>query len=235
MSSGQLLHQSGPHEKQTSPTYRRYTFWIQDNAVQFLVAPRHGQTSWFPTRQISTRTVEVQRWFGHRLAFANLCWPHCTTKACFPFGEFIRANSEKSNVIGWQQTLTPPSPNHIRVLLIRAKKSRSGKRLRDLSSGRAAGLPNRPDKFLFDNVQLLPKNLNTYDKIQYNYATFHHNFIESPISNEITISLLNDRFKDVRHGINANVLLLIKRAGREYYPQYEWRGASIFVNEIHIS
>jgi hypothetical protein len=29
----------------------------------------------------------------------------------------------KSNLIGWQQTLTPPSPNHIRVLLFSAKKS----------------------------------------------------------------------------------------------------------------
>ncbi len=46
-------------------------------------------------------------------------------KACFPVSEFVRANREKSNLIGWRQTLTtsPTSPpNHIRFLLARAKK-----------------------------------------------------------------------------------------------------------------
>ncbi len=45
-------------------------------------------------------------------------------KACFPLGEFIRANRERSNLIGWQQTLTTSLPNHIRFLLVRAKKNR---------------------------------------------------------------------------------------------------------------
>jgi hypothetical protein len=34
---------------------------------------------------------------------------------------------EKSNLIGWRQTLTTP-PNHIHFLLVRAKKSPTGKR-----------------------------------------------------------------------------------------------------------
>ena len=48
-------------------------------------------------------------------------------KACFSLGEFVRANREKSNLIGWRQTLTTSPANHIRFLLIRAK-SPSGKR-----------------------------------------------------------------------------------------------------------
>ncbi len=43
-------------------------------------------------------------------------------KACFPLGEFFRANREKSNLIGWRQTLTTSPANHIRLLLVRAKK-----------------------------------------------------------------------------------------------------------------
>ena len=45
-----------------------------------------------------------------------------TTKACFPLGEFVRANREKSNLIGWRQTLTTSPANHIRFLLVRANK-----------------------------------------------------------------------------------------------------------------
>ena len=44
------------------------------------------------------------------------------TKAGFPLDEFVRAHREKSNLIGWRQTLTPSPPNHIRFLLVRAKK-----------------------------------------------------------------------------------------------------------------
>ena len=33
-----------------------------------------------------------------------------------------RANKEKSNLIGWRQTLTISPPNHIRFLLVRPKK-----------------------------------------------------------------------------------------------------------------
>ena len=44
------------------------------------------------------------------------------TKAGFPLGEFVRANKEKSNLIGWRQTLTSSPANHIRFLLIRANK-----------------------------------------------------------------------------------------------------------------
>ncbi len=40
----------------------------------------------------------------------------------YSLGEFVRANREKSCLIGWQQTLTTSSPNHIRFLLVRAKK-----------------------------------------------------------------------------------------------------------------
>ena len=51
------------------------------------------------------------------------------SEACFPLGEFVHANSEKSNLpIGWRQTLTPLPANHIRFLLARAKNSPSGKR-----------------------------------------------------------------------------------------------------------
>ncbi len=41
-------------------------------------------------------------------------------KAGFPLGEFVRANREKSNLIGWRQTLTTSPANHIRFLLVRA-------------------------------------------------------------------------------------------------------------------
>ncbi len=40
----------------------------------------------------------------------------------FPLGEFVRANREKSNLIGWRQTLASSSANHIRFLLVRANK-----------------------------------------------------------------------------------------------------------------
>ena len=46
----------------------------------------------------------------------------CHCEACFPLGEFVRANREKSNLIGWRQTLTTSPPNHICFLLVRAKK-----------------------------------------------------------------------------------------------------------------
>ena len=45
-----------------------------------------------------------------------------STKAGFPLGEFVRANREKSNLIGWRQTLTSSPANHIRFLLVRANK-----------------------------------------------------------------------------------------------------------------
>ena len=38
----------------------------------------------------------------------------------FSLDEFVRANREKSNLIGWRQTLT--TPIHIRFLLVRAKR-----------------------------------------------------------------------------------------------------------------
>ncbi len=43
-------------------------------------------------------------------------------KAGFPLDEFVRANREKSNLIGWRQTLTSSLANHIRFLLVRANK-----------------------------------------------------------------------------------------------------------------
>ncbi len=48
--------------------------------------------------------------------------------SCLSLGEFVRANREKSNLIGWRQTLTTSPANHIRFLLVRAKKSPSVKR-----------------------------------------------------------------------------------------------------------
>ncbi len=51
----------------------------------------------------------------------------------FPLGEFVCANREKSNLIGWRQTLTTSPPNHIRFLLVRAKKIAMWKT--DLSTG----------------------------------------------------------------------------------------------------
>ena len=45
-------------------------------------------------------------------------------KACFPLSECVRANREKCNLIGWRQTLTTSPLNHIRFLLVRAKKNR---------------------------------------------------------------------------------------------------------------
>ncbi len=43
-------------------------------------------------------------------------------KAGFPLGEFVRANREKNNLIGWRETLTSSPANHIRFLLVRANK-----------------------------------------------------------------------------------------------------------------
>ena len=43
-------------------------------------------------------------------------------KAGFSLGEFVRANREKSNLIGWRQTLTSSPANHIRFLHVRANK-----------------------------------------------------------------------------------------------------------------
>ncbi len=42
-------------------------------------------------------------------------------KASFPLGEFVRANREKSNLIGLQETLTTSPSNHIHFLLVRMK------------------------------------------------------------------------------------------------------------------
>ena len=46
----------------------------------------------------------------------------CLHEARFPLGEFVRANREKSSLIGWRQTLTTSPANHIRSLLVRAKR-----------------------------------------------------------------------------------------------------------------
>ena len=57
----------------------------------------------------------------------DLCWngrhfSEINIEPFFPPGAFVRANREKSNLIGWRQTLTSSPTNHIRVLLVRAKK-----------------------------------------------------------------------------------------------------------------
>ncbi len=50
-------------------------------------------------------------------------------KAGFPLGEFFQANKEKNNLIaGDKHWRHHHAPNHIRFLLVRAKKSPSGKR-----------------------------------------------------------------------------------------------------------
>ena len=57
----------------------------------------------------------------------DLWFWHAKTLASQPFGQtrtkVVRANGERSNLIGWRQTLTSPPANYIRVLLVRAKKS----------------------------------------------------------------------------------------------------------------
>jgi hypothetical protein len=61
----------------------------------------------------------------------QLLWvvKHCLTKrkACLPLGKFFRANREKRNLIGWRHALTSSPTNHIHLLLVRAKKTPSGK------------------------------------------------------------------------------------------------------------
>ena len=56
------------------------------------------------------------------LSPGNKCNRHGSSKAGFPLGGFVRENREKSNLIGWRQTLTSSPPNHIRFLLVRANK-----------------------------------------------------------------------------------------------------------------
>ena len=68
------------------------------------------------------------------MCFARLRFKICEPEPCsenrvkvhseagFPLGEFVRANRERSNLIGWRQTLTTSPANHIRFLLVRAKK-----------------------------------------------------------------------------------------------------------------
>ena len=66
-------------------------------------------------------------------------------KACFPLSEFVRANKEKSNLIGWRQTLTTSPANHIRFLLVRVKeKSLIGKRSDIRNETRNVHVCNRP-------------------------------------------------------------------------------------------
>ena len=63
-------------------------------------------TNFFGTRGSAGRVVDLK-----------------LSKAGFPaLGEFVRANREKSNLIGWRQTLTTSPANHIRFLLVRANK-----------------------------------------------------------------------------------------------------------------
>ena len=67
--------------------------------------------------ELSSSLLKTFIWNGYK--------PRITlaySKACFPLGEFVRANREKSKLIGWRQTLTTSPPNHIRFLLVRAKK-----------------------------------------------------------------------------------------------------------------
>jgi hypothetical protein len=40
----------------------------------------------------------------------------------FSLDEFVRANKEKNNLIGWRQILTTSTPNRIHALLVRAKE-----------------------------------------------------------------------------------------------------------------
>ncbi len=49
------------------------------------------------------------------------CYMRYAHKAGFPLGEFVRANRERSNLIGWRQTLTTSPANHVRFLLVRLK------------------------------------------------------------------------------------------------------------------
>ena len=61
-------------------------------------------------------------------SFANfVCY------AGFPLGEFVRANRERGNFIGWCQTLTTSPANHIRFLLVRENRLYSVYVLRSMS------------------------------------------------------------------------------------------------------
>jgi hypothetical protein len=56
-------------------------------------------------------------------------------EVCFPPGECVCANREKSNLIGWRQILTPSPPNHIHFLLVRTNKLSGGKQAPNWDSG----------------------------------------------------------------------------------------------------
>jgi hypothetical protein len=45
-----------------------------------------------------------------------------SSEASFPPGGFVNASREKSNLIGWRQTLTTSSPNHILLLACSREK-----------------------------------------------------------------------------------------------------------------
>ena len=62
--------------------------------------------------------------FGEPLTYSfhsNVKSPQRESKPRSQAG-FVRANREKSNLVTWRQTLTTSPPNHIRFLLVRAKK-----------------------------------------------------------------------------------------------------------------
>ncbi len=69
------------------------------------------------------------------------------SEAGFPPGKFVRANGEKSNLIGWRQTLTSSPANHIRFLLVRANKFAKWK------TGLSVSTPGRR-KFYLTTVEI---------------------------------------------------------------------------------
>ncbi len=70
-------------------------------------------------RESDSRRAQSSRDGAQRRSAARVIFP---LKAGFPLGEFVRANGERSNLIGWRQTLTTSPANHIRFLLVRANK-----------------------------------------------------------------------------------------------------------------
>ena len=104
--------------------WKKLTTYYSHLFIAFLRSIFAGLPSLWQISCVQKLTCELLR---------KLYFPRGLINACFPPGEFVRANGEnKSNLIGWRQTLTSSPPNHIHLLLIRAKKS--AKRKTDLKS-----------------------------------------------------------------------------------------------------
>ena len=75
-----------------------------------------AKPKWSPLKKNKAGTTTTKR---RKLRKLSPILSQVLRKAGFPLGEFVRANREKSNLIGWRQTLTSSPANHIRFLLVR--------------------------------------------------------------------------------------------------------------------